>query len=128
MQFIEVDPNEIPNYREGRRGRVSYPILKSFLETGKYMVQIDRTGVQQSFQSLYSCLNAYVKNHGLPIKLFSRQNQIYLVRTDLNVDGTPIQTPQMSPEMQAQMMPEAPKLTGEEVQRRFSEEVNKSTK
>jgi hypothetical protein len=87
VKFIDVDPSEIPNHREGRRGRVSYPILKSFLETNKPVAQLDRTGMQQSFQSLYSSLGAYIRNHDLPIKLFSRQNEIYLLRLDLKLDG-----------------------------------------
>jgi len=84
VKFIEVDPNEVPNFRESRRGRVSYPILKSFLETGKPLVQLDRTGVQQSLQSLNSSLGAYIRNHNLPIKLFTRRGEIYLARTDID--------------------------------------------
>ncbi len=87
VKFLDVDPDEIPNNREGRRGRVSYPILKSFLETNKYVAQLDRTGMQQSFQALYSCLNAYIRNHDMPIKIFSRRNQIYLMRLDIDKDG-----------------------------------------
>ena len=47
VKFIDIDPDEIPRFSEGRRGRVSYPILKSFLETGKILVMLDRTGIQQ---------------------------------------------------------------------------------
>lgn len=90
VQFIDVDPKDVPNHREGRRGRVSYPILKSFLETNKYIVQLDRTGMQQSFQSLYSCLGNYIKSHDLPIKLFSRSGELYLMRTDIDEEGNPV--------------------------------------
>lgn len=97
VKFIDVDPEEIPMNREGRRGRVSYPILKSFMETGKHVAMLDRTGMQQSFQSLYSCLNSYIRNHKLPVKLFSRQNQLYLMRIDIDDDGNFIEgwTPEM---------------------------------
>ena len=88
MRFVEVDPDEVPNLREGHRGRVSYPILKSFMETGMEMAMLDRTGIQQSFQSLYSSLTAYIRSHNLPLKLFSRRGQIYLVRKDVGEDGT----------------------------------------
>jgi hypothetical protein len=87
VKFLDVDPDDIPMNREGRRGRVSYPILKSFLETGKHVAMLDRTGMQQSFQSLYSCLNSYIRNHDMPIKLFSRQNQLYLMRLDIDDEG-----------------------------------------
>lgn len=87
VKFIDVDPDSIPNFRESHRGRVSYPILKSFLETGKVLVQLDRTGIQQSLQSLNSSLNAYIRNHNLPVKLFTRQGEIYLARTDTDDEG-----------------------------------------
>ena len=84
MKFIDVSPEDFPMFREGRRGRVSYPILKSFLETGKTLVMLDRTGMQQSLQTLTSCLGGYIRNHGLPIKMMTRANQIYLMRTDID--------------------------------------------
>jgi hypothetical protein len=87
VNFIDVDPDLIPNMRTPHRGRVSYPILKTFLETGKVVAQLDRTGIQQSFQSLYSSVSAYIRNHELPINLFSREGEIYLARTDLDENG-----------------------------------------
>jgi hypothetical protein len=89
VKFEEVDPNEIPNFREGHRGRVSYPILKSFLETGITVAKLDRTGMQQSLQSLNSSLGAYVRSHKLPIKLFTRGGEIYLMRLDTDDEGNP---------------------------------------
>src|SRR3972149_4255919 len=89
VKFIEVDPSEIPNFRESHRGRVSYPILKSFLETGKQLVMLDRTGMQQSLQSLTSSLGAYIRSHNLPIKMFMRAGQIYLARTETDDSGVP---------------------------------------
>lgn len=87
VKILPVDPNEIPNLREAHRGRVSYPILKTFLETGFVAGQVDRTGIQQSLQGLNSSLNAYIKSHGLPIKLINRGGQIYLIRLDTDDDG-----------------------------------------
>jgi hypothetical protein len=136
VKFIDVDPNEIPMNREGRRGRVSYPILKSFMETGKHVAMLDRTGMQQSFQSLYSCLNSYIRNHDLPIKLFSRQSQLYLMRIDLDDDGNWIEnwTPELA-EMRAtegrigtHRDMEPAELTSGEVERRFELEKGAVTK
>lgn len=87
VKFIDIDPDEIPRFSEGRRGRVSYPILKSFLETGKILVMLDRTGIQQSLQNLNSSMNSYIRSHDLPIKLFTRSGQLYLMRTDSNEQG-----------------------------------------
>jgi hypothetical protein len=73
--------------RAPHRGRVSYPILKTFLETNKVVAQLDRTGIQQNLQSLYSSLSAYIRSHELPIKLFSREGELYLARLDLDENG-----------------------------------------
>ena len=80
MKLVPVDPDAINNVREGRRGRVSYPILKMFLESGEDLSMLDRTGMQNSFQGLYSSLRAYISSHNLPIEIFSRQGEIYLAR------------------------------------------------
>jgi hypothetical protein len=89
VRFIDVKPEDVPNFRTAHRGRVSYPILKAYLETGKPVAQLDRTGVQQSLMSLSSSLNAYIRNHELPIQLFQRGGEIFLARTDLDENGVP---------------------------------------
>lgn len=84
MKLVPVDPKDFPEFREGRRGRVSYPLLKSFLETAMPLAMLDRTGMQQSLQSLTSSIGAYIRSHNLPIKLLTRSGQIYLARTDVD--------------------------------------------
>jgi hypothetical protein len=131
VQFLDVDPDDIPNHREGRRGRVSYPILKSFLETDKYVVQLDRTGMQQSFQALYSCLNSYIRNHELPIRIFSRSGEIYLMRTDVDKDGNTIENDGLTTtegNAGALRDMEPVPLDGPEVERRYDEELNQTAK
>jgi hypothetical protein len=66
---------------------VSYPILKSFLETNKVLVMMDRAGMKQSVQSLTMALNTYIRNHDLPIKIFQRSGELYLMRTDVDDNG-----------------------------------------
>jgi hypothetical protein len=82
IKFIDVDPDSIPNLREGRRGRVSYPIMKSFLESGKALVQLDRSELKRTAVSLVASLGMYAKNKGLPVKVFMRNGEIYFLRTD----------------------------------------------
>lgn len=125
VKFIEVNPDEIDNTREAHRGRVSYPILKSFLETNLYVAQLDRTGIQTSFQALYSSLNSYIRNHNLPIKLFSRAGLIYLMRLDIDKGGNII------PDWGAKMVEAwgTPlEITPEVVTQRFEVEKEKATK
>jgi hypothetical protein len=124
VKFIEVDPEDVPNVRESRRGRVSYPILKSFMETGKPLVQLDRTGMQQGLQALTSSLGAYIRNHEMPIKLFQRNGQLYLLRLDLNDDGTPNPDWNRKPDDGA----DAPFVDEDEVDARFEQEKDLTTK
>lgn len=132
VKFIDVDPDEVPNLREAHRGRVSYPILKSFLETGKTLVILDRTGIQQSLQSLNSSLGAYIRNHTLPIKLFTRGGQIYLMRTDTDEAGNavPVNLDKYQPpaEPSDEEFEDAPVVDAAEVQKRFRKERDATTK
>lgn len=89
MKLVAVNPEDVPNLRDSHRGRVSYPLLKSFLESGLVCCMVDRTGIQQSLAGLTSCLGSYIRGHQLPVKMFTRGGQIYLLRLDLNEDGTP---------------------------------------
>ena len=77
---VNVDEfeNEVRSAKKGHRGRVSYPILKMFLESDLYMAKLDRTGMQQSLRGLYSCLRSYIENHNMPINLRQRSGEIYL--------------------------------------------------
>lgn len=133
VKFVDVDPRDIPFNREGRRGRVSYPILKSFLETNKVCVKLDRTGVQQSFQALYSMLRAYVMSHQLPIKIFSSGGEIYLMRIDMDAEGNPVanwREQLASTDGNAGMLADVPAkpITAEEVTSRAQQERGKTTK
>lgn len=89
MKLVPVDPNEVSELCSRARGRVSYPILKMFMESNMPVAKLDRTGVQQSLQSLYCSLNTYAKNHDMPIKTISRGGELYLLRLDINADGKP---------------------------------------
>ncbi len=126
VKFERIDPTEIDNLRQGRRGRVSYPILKGFLETDFFLAKLDRTGVQQSMQSLTSSLGAYIRSHELPIKLFQRGGEIYLMRLDIDENGDPIENWLEKKEEDATGTPVP--ITSVEVDKRYKEEKDKTTK
>lgn len=77
---------------------------------------------------LRSVLTSYINSHNLPIKLFSAQGDLHLMRLDLNNDGSP--NPDWEKENQKttegaagherDMAPVA--ITGEEVDKRFAQE------
>jgi hypothetical protein len=91
MKFIPVDPRDMIDFRETHRGRVSYPILKGFLETGIFLAKVDRTGIPRTASSLYSSLSAYARSHEIPVKCLLRKNDIFLMRLDVDAEGNPIE-------------------------------------
>jgi hypothetical protein len=87
MKLVPVDPKTIEMVRRGRRGRVSYPILKMFLESASPVSKLDRTGITQSMMSLRGSLNSYIQAHGLPVEMWQSDGEIYLARTDVDDTG-----------------------------------------
>lgn len=89
VKFVEVNPAEIDTSRSGRRGTVSYPIIKGFMELNKKVVKLDLSDTSRPQQYLRAVLQSYIKSHNLPIKLFAAGGDLHLMRLDLNNDGTP---------------------------------------
>jgi hypothetical protein len=89
IKFQQVDPEEVPNDREGIRGRVYFPMCKAFLETGFPVAKVERAGVKQTMNQIYNGCRAHARKHKLPIKLFTRGGEVYMIRLDLNADGSP---------------------------------------
>lgn len=103
MPLLEpVDGNDIDNLREGRRGRMANPLLTQFLEMrtdeGKpvYMVKVDHTEMKRSLMSVSTGLSMYIRNHGIPAKVFQRKGVLYVRRTDVLPNGDP--DPEFVPE------------------------------
>lgn len=90
VKFIEVDPNEVENTATTHRGRLSYPIIKGFLETGMFLARIDMTGMKQTKTSLQASLTSYIRKHKIPVKFFQRGGQSYLMRLDIDAEGNQI--------------------------------------
>ncbi len=90
VKFIDIDPKEIDTERLGRRGRVSYPIIKAFMERNTKLSKLDLAGLDKNPQYLRSVLGAYINTHGLPIKIFSAAGELHLMRLDLDNDHKPI--------------------------------------
>ena len=125
VEFKQVSADDIDNMRRGRRGRVSYPIIKGFLETNFFLAELDRTGLPQSMQSLTSSLNAYIKSHDVPLKIFQRQGTLYMMRLDIDENGEKIANWGSSEDIEIN---EITSLDAREVARRFEEEKGNTTK
>ncbi len=132
VNFVDLDPADIDTSRTGRRGRVSYPILKAFLERNTKVSKLDLTGFDKNPTYLRSVLQTYIRSHDMPIKIFTANGDIHLMRLDLDNDNNPIE---WSPEMtategapgedrDAKPVP----LDAGEVQRRAKKEKGKTTK
>lgn len=134
VTFTQVDPADLDTSRLGRRGRVSYPLLKSFMEANIKLAKLEMKDFNKNPAYLRSVLTAYINSHNLPIKIFSAQGDLHLMRLDLNNDGSP--NPHWEEENQKttegaaghERNLEAVPITGEEVDRRASEERGKKTK
>lgn len=88
VKLLDVDPADIPVEREGRRGRLSYPIIKMFMESGKKCQKLG--DLPRNIISLRTVLSLYIKKHRLPIKIFQSRGEMYLLRLDLTNEGQPI--------------------------------------
>ena len=134
VKLIEVDAADIPTDRQGRRGRVSYPLLKSFLESKIRIAKIDLTGLEKNPAYLRSVLYSYVRTHKLPIKIFSANGDLHLMRLDMDAKGKV--DANWKPEEETPTEGNAGALRGVaaipidaiEVERRFKQEAPKTTK
>ncbi len=126
VKFNPVSPEDIENLRAPHRGRISYPILKGFLETDLFLATLDRTGMQQSTQSLYSSLGAYIRSHNMPIRLFQRQGNMYLMRLDIDENGDEIIDWERARDVDTEY--KATPINAEEVAKRYEEEKDQTTK
>lgn len=86
VKFVEVDPASIDTNRLGRRGRVSYPIIKGFLESNAKMVKLtDMPDKNPAY--MRSVLYSYIRSHKLPVKIFQAGGEMYLMRLDMDNEG-----------------------------------------
>ena len=94
VKFEEVDPESVGKVESRARGRFAHPILYAFLDSGKYMVRIDRTDdvemVERPLMGVYSSLNQAARTHKMPIRVLQVDGEIYLKRIDITAEGKPI--------------------------------------
>lgn len=77
----------------GRRGGISWPICKAFLDTGKYMVEVDLEDLGRTVDQIAPTLMSYIKKHRLPIRVIRRSGRMFLQRLDVDEEGNIIQWP-----------------------------------
>ena len=134
VKFIDINPADIDTSRAGRRGRVSYPIIKGFMERNVKLSQLDLEGLDKNPTYLRSVLTSYINSHNMPIRIFAAGGELHLMRLDLNNDGSP------NPDWEKQNMRttegaagferdfEVAPLDAGEVQRRYELEKGRTTK
>ncbi len=129
MRLIPVNPADLDTTRLGRRGRISYPLLKQFLEMNQKLCKIDMTGLDKNPAYLRSVLQSYITSHNLPIKIFSVHGDLHLMKLDEEevaeiADGGRATEGTGGPLRNEPAVP----LTKGEVQKRFRTEKGKVTK
>jgi hypothetical protein len=90
VKYVQKTLEDINNVADTRRGRVSYPILKGFMETGFQVAEVDLAGTGRKAQDLVLLLKPYINNHKLPIKAIVRRSRLYLIRLDKDEEGEAI--------------------------------------
>lgn len=133
VKLIPVDPADVPTERSGRRGRVSYPIIKNFLEMNQKMCKLDLTGLDKNPAYLRSVLYSYIKSHNLPIKVFSADGELHLMRLDLDNEGNLIEGWEAKESTtdghSGSLVDEIPvEITVNEVSKRYTKEKGATTK
>lgn len=131
VSFTKVDPSEIPRTRGGRRGRVAYPIIKGFMESNHLCVKLDTTGMPQKQMSLRAGLTSFIQNHDLPIRVFSADGELYLMRIDMDENGNidPNWRDTDDNRLKKSRTHSRPEpITPDEVERRFADEGKDTTK
>lgn len=65
-----------------RRGRVSYPILKGFLESGMDVAKLNREGLNHPAMHYHTLLKMYIESHNMPVVLRLINGELYLIRKE----------------------------------------------
>lgn len=88
MKLVPVDPADVEKFSVGRRGGFCSSLLKEFLESNSPCSKLERGDTVRTLISMSASLSMYIRSRDLPVKVMQRQGEIYLVRMDLNADGT----------------------------------------
>ncbi len=94
VKFKDVTKEELESLSgRGRRGGISWPICKSFLDSGKYLVEVDLEDLGKPVDKVAPTLMSYIKSHRLPIRVLRRSGRMFLQRLDVDEDGNVIPWP-----------------------------------
>ena len=69
----------------GSKGRISYPIIEHFMQSGmdKARIKVDKVTPGKSVQALYSTLRSFLRSHpDYPVAVVMRKGRLYLIRVD----------------------------------------------
>jgi len=92
MKFIQVDPDSVEAQSAiASRSGVIAPIIKGFLDTGFFMVEINPAEIGRKAASVSASIAAYAIHHIVPVRPVLRSPKLYLQRRDIDKDGNPIE-------------------------------------
>lgn len=84
MDFLKEVDKDVLQSMKGKRGRVSYPIIRHFLESGLQVAEVQVEKIyDKSLHSLYMALKSYLQSHpDYPVTVVIRKGKLFLVRVD----------------------------------------------
>jgi hypothetical protein len=84
--FEPVEIDDIPANQGGANGRVSFPLVKAFMDSGLASAKLNREMIDENrtIKSLRGNIRYYVRQHKLPIMVHLVDGELYLIRTDMN--------------------------------------------
>lgn len=87
VKFVDVNPADI---ELPTSGSMSKDILDGFMDRNNKVCKVDLEELGRDMARVRPVLTSYAKNHKLPVKLFSRNGELYLMRLDLDEKNKPI--------------------------------------
>jgi len=103
VEMTPLSDEELEKLLEGgrgmRRGRVSYPIFKMFMEGSANAVKLDIQAKNAYYRA--QVLRQYAKEHKLPVKIITRSKEIFLVKSEVVPEeelGEPVDLTEANPD------------------------------
>lgn len=94
-RYVALDSEEVQEVMShdasNRRGRVSYPILKGFLESGMDVAKLNREGLNHPAMHYHTLLKMYIESHNMPVVLRLVNGELYLIRKEFAEQGEDVQ-------------------------------------
>jgi len=95
VKFERVKEDEVVATQRKMQGKVSYPLLKAFIEANMHMAKVSSEELAKEFKrkpgNLAMTLRQYARKHEMPVDVVVRNNTLYFIRLDIDKEGQKIE-------------------------------------